>query len=521
LDPELEAFWSLSPQGLLGKLTSAASGLSQEEAQIRLRTFGPNLFKPRKPLTIFTLLLSQYKSPIILILICAALLSFFLGDHPDAIIILVIVLISGLLAFWQEKGATQAVAKLLALVQIKATVHRGGEDRDIPVEEVVPGDVVILKAGDVIPGDARLLASKDLFVDEAALTGETFPVEKAEGVVPVEAPLAQRKNSLFMGTHVVSGTATALVVFTGVHTVFGQIADTLRLRAPETEFERGVRRFGYFLMEVTLLLVVVIFAVNVYLKRPVMDSFLFSLALAVGLTPQLLPAIISINLALGAKRMAGEKVIVKRLAAIENFGSMDVFCADKTGTLTQGVVEIQSVQNLKGDHSDRVLFFAYLNARFETGFASPVDEALRHYCCPDVGGWEKIDEVPYDFVRKRLSLLMDKDGRHLMITKGALAKILEICTQAERDSGDLMPLETVRAQVEQRFHELSQQGFRTLGVAFKDIEGQTITKSSETDMVFLGFLVLHDPPKPDSAKSIKELKHLRCPLKLSPGTTTW
>jgi Mg2+-importing ATPase len=515
--PDPDAFWSLTPQELLAKLGSSASGLSQDEAKARLKTYGPNSLKPQKRLSTFALLLSQYKSPIILILIFAAILSFFLGDHPDAVIILVIVLISGLLAFWQEKGATQAVAKLLALVQIKATVRRGGQEQDVPVEEVVPGDVVLLNAGDVIPGDALILTSKDLFVDEAALTGETFPVEKVEGAVAAEAQLAQRKNSLFMGTHVVSGAAAALVVFTGAQTVFGQIAGTLRLRAPETDFERGVRRFGYFLMEVTLLLVVGIFAINVYLHRPVMESFLFALALAVGLTPQLLPAIISINLALGAKRMARDQVIVKRLAAIENFGSMDVFCSDKTGTITQGVVHIHSAENLAGDNSDRVLLFAYVNAHFETGFANPVDEALRQYCCPDVSGWEKLDEVPYDFVRKRLSLLMAKDGKHLMITKGALANVIEACTRAENPAGELVPLETVRAGMEQRFQDLSQQGYRTLGVAYKETDGAAISKSSETDMVFLGFLVLHDPPKPDAARSIKDLKRLGVSFKVITG----
>ncbi len=517
MEPGLEAYWSLPPQELLGKLESAVTGLSQAEAETRLKTYGPNLLKPQKRLSTFSLLLSQYKSPIILILIFAALLSAFLGDHPDAAIILVIVLISGLLAFWQEKGATQAVARLLALVQIKAMVRRGGEERDIPVEEVVPGDIIILKAGDVIAGDALILTSKDLFVDEATLTGETFPVEKVDGVVSGDAPLAQRKNSLFMGTHVVSGSAAALVVFTGAGTVFGQIADTLRLKPPETDFERGVRRFGYFLMEVTLLLVVTIFAVNVYLKRPVMDSFLFALALAVGLTPQLLPAIISINLALGAKRMARDQVIVKRLAAIENFGSMDVLCTDKTGTITQGEVKIHSAQDLQGEPSDRVLFFAYVNARFETGFANPVDEALRHYCCPDITGWEKLNEVPYDFVRKRLSLLMAKDGRRLLITKGALAKVLEVCTQAEMPSGELVPLETVRAKLDERFQALSRQGFRILGVAYKEMTEASISKNSEIAMVLLGFLVLYDPPKPDAAQSVKDLKRLGVSLKIITG----
>jgi len=258
------------------------------------------------------------------------------------LLILSIVIVSGLLGFWQERGASNAVAKLLSIVQIKAAVMRDGSSKEIPVEEIVPGDIVNLNAGDVVPGDGLVQESKDLFVDEAMLTGETFPAEKTATVLPVETPMAQRINALWMGTHVVSGSATVVIVRTGKDTEFGKISERLKLRPQETEFERGIRHFGYFLMEVTLVLVVAIFAFNVYLARPVLDSFLFSLALAVGLTPQLLPAIISINLSHGAKRMAEKKVIVKRLASIENFGSMNVLCSDKTGTLTKGIVHVQS-----------------------------------------------------------------------------------------------------------------------------------------------------------------------------------
>ena len=515
----LEGFWSLSAETLLEKLgTRPQTGLSEAEARERLKRYGPNLLKPRKQLKTVGLLLSQFKSPIILILIFAAILSFFLRDPTNATIILVIVLISGLLAFWQEKGAAHAMEKLLALVQIKVAVRRDGEAEEIPVEEVVPGDILLLNAGDVIAGDALLLESKDLFVDEAALTGETFPAEKSEGVVPLEASLSQRKNSLFMGTHVVSGTAAALVVLTGRNTVFGEVAERLRLKAPETEFERGIRRFGYFLMEVTLLLVVAIFAINVYLARPVMDSFLFALALAVGLTPQLLPAIISINLATGAKRMAKEKVIVKRLAAIENFGSMDVFCSDKTGTLTQGEVQIHSALTLGGAASDKVLFYAYLNALHETGFANPVDEAIRRHCCPDVSGYLKLDEVPYDFVRKRLSILVAKDGASLMVTKGALRSVLEVCRAVETAPGEVVPLSTVQDQIQSQYQGLSQKGLRTLGVAYRSLgAAQSIDKTSETDMTFLGFLVLYDPPKPGIAATIARMRKLGVTLKIITG----
>ena len=326
------AFWSTAAADMLKILGSAKEGLTGKEAKIRLASFGANRLKPPKRSNVLTLLVSQFKSPIILILFFATGLSFFLHDPVDAFIILSIVLISGLLGFWQERGASNAVEKLLSIVQIKAAVLRDGSSIEIPVEEIVPGDIVILNAGDIVPGDGLILESNDLFVDEAMLTGETFPVEKASAVLPPETQLSQRTNALWMGTHVVSGSATELIVHTGRDTEFGKVSDRLKLRPLETEFEHGIRRFGYFLMDVTLVMVVAIFAINVYLARPVLDSFLFSLALAVGLTPQLLPAIISINLSHGAKRMAQKKVIVKRLSSIENFGSMNVICSDKTGT---------------------------------------------------------------------------------------------------------------------------------------------------------------------------------------------
>ena len=343
------AFWSQSAEDAFQRLQTGIFGLTRGEAARRLADGRGGLRKASGGHTSLRLLLAQFKSPIILILLFAAVLSGYLGDPADATIILAIVLASGLLGFWQERGASGAVEKLLALVQSKARVQRDGAEVEVPVEEIVTGDVIHLGAGDVIPGDCLLLELKNLFVNEAALTGETFPVEKVVGaLLPAETPLARRINSLFMGTSVSNGTAVALVVATGKGTEFGRVSETLRHRPPETEFERGLRRFGYLLMEVTMLLILCVFAVNVYLHRPVLESFLFALALAVGLTPQLLPAIVSINLARGARRMAAARVIVKRLAAIENFGSMDVLCSDKTGTLTEGEVKLHSAVGLDG-----------------------------------------------------------------------------------------------------------------------------------------------------------------------------
>ncbi len=518
MNQKIPAFWSIPPDQILREMETSPQGLTGIEAQNRLKQYGLNLLKPPKKSDALTLLLNQFKSPIILILIFAAGLSLFLQDPVDALIILTIVLISGLLGYWQERGATQAVKKLLEIVQIETTVLREGTTKEIPIEEVVPGDIIQLKAGDVIPGDGLVLNSKDLFVDEASLTGETYPVEKMAAVLAAETPLAQRTNTLFMGTHVVSGSAQALVVQTGIETEFGRVSERLRLRPPETEFEHGVRRFGYLLMEITLILVIAIFGINVYLVRPVLDSFLFSLALAVGLTPQLLPAIISINLAHGAKKMAREKVIVKRLTSIENFGSMDVLCSDKTGTLTEGLVKVHSALDWEGRDNEKVLLYAYLNANYESGFSNPIDQAIRTFRPFDLTGFQKLDEVPYDFIRKRLSILISQGKRHLLITKGALSNVLSACSRAEKTDGTQVDLSQAQDQIQTHFKEFSAQGLRVLGVAYREMEPKAVlTKDQENNLIFLGFLVLFDPPKEGIVETINHLKGLGVSLKIITG----
>lgn len=512
------AYWSIPQTDLLTQLDTRQEGLSNEDARRRLISYGANLLKPPKRSDTLSLLLAQFKSPLILTLVFAAGLSIFFQDPVDAAIILFIVLISGLLGFWQERGAADAVKKLLAMVSIKTIVLREGSQKEIPLEDVVPGDILILNAGDAIPADSLILESKDFFVDEATLTGETYPVEKEVGLFSAETPLSGRSNCLFMGTHVISGTAKAVVIFTGKQAEFGKISERLKLRSQETEFERGINQFGYFLLEVTLVLVIAVFAINVFFHRPVLESFLFSLALAVGLTPQLLPAIISINLSHGAKNMARQKVIVKRLAAIENFGSMDVLCSDKTGTLTEGKVRLLSALDLEGNASDRIFFHAYMNAFFEHGFSNPIDEAIRSHKPQDISGYKKADEVPYDFLRKRLSILVEKDSRYLMVTKGTLPNILAICSLAETPKGDNVDITSVTRQIQQSFETLSSQGFRLLGLAYRDMGTQSvISKDSEREMIFLGFLLFFDPPKKGIAETIDRLKQLGVSLKIITG----
>ncbi|HEX6902744.1 MAG TPA: magnesium-translocating P-type ATPase [Thermoanaerobaculia bacterium] len=491
------AFWSRPVEEILQSLTTGEGGLSSAVAASRLASGGPNRLHPARETSSLELLVRQFASPLILMLAVAAVLSFAVHESQDAVIILIIVFATGLLGFWQERGAADAVQKLLARVAVRTKVLRDGQEREVPLEEVVPGDVVSLAAGALVPADALLLASKNLFVDEATLTGETYPAEKRPGAVAADTPLSQRTPALFLGTHVVSGTARAVVARTGRHTELGQVSSRLALRPPESDFERGIQRFGYLLLRVTAALVLIIFGVNVFLDRPAIEAFMFSLALAVGLVPELLPVIVSINLARGARRMARAKVIVKRLAAIENFGSMDVLCSDKTGTLTEGKVRLCSALDVDGSASERVLLHGALNAAFESGFANPIDQAIRAQGC-DLSGWRKLDEVPYDFVRKRLSVLVERDDERLLVTKGALAQVLAVCSRARSAEGEV-PLETVRSAIESRFAGLSEEGLRTLGVAVRALPAEApgvATKDLEAEMTFLGFLTFFDPPKP-------------------------
>ncbi|MBS1663389.1 MAG: HAD-IC family P-type ATPase, partial [Bacteroidetes bacterium] len=504
------AYWSLPVGELLTTLSSSPEGLTDEEAERRLPDSHPTKIKTYPLSHSIHLFLLQFKSPITLLLVFASLLSFFLGEKPDAFIILAILLISALLGFLQERGASNALSKLLGLVQVQTPVLRNGQIKNLPSSSIAPGDIIILDAGCTIPGDCRLLESKELHTNESSLTGESFPVEKFCTSLPAPTTLAARTNSLFMGTHVISGAGKALVVKTGPSTVFGGLSSRLRQLQPETDFERGIRRFGYLLLEVTLLLVMVIFAINIFLHKPVLDAFLFSLAIAVGLTPQLLPAIITINLAKGATSMARRSVIVKRLASIENFGSMNTLCCDKTGTLTTGEIVLIKAIDPAGTEKDEVFRLAYLNAIFEQGFANPIDQAIRNHKTLPTTDIHKSDEIPYDFIRRRLSILLTEspDQPPLMISKGAFDNILSCCSP-------LHDIETAR----HLYTTYSQEGYRILGIAIKHMpQGcRTITKEDEKDMTFAGLLLFSDPPKPNIRNTLEQLSGLGIDLKIITG----
>ncbi len=519
---DLDRYWSVAPERVLAALGSTYEGLSATEAQRRLQGYGPNTLAARAEATPLRIFLSQFKSPIILILLFATAISAVLQDWTDATIILLIVVGSAALSFFQEWHASSAAAKLRAQVAVKANVLRDGRQRLVPAAEIVPGDVVLLSAGSLIPADGLVLEAKDCFVNQAVLTGESFPVEKQPAVVAADASLAERTNVVFMGASVRSGSARVVIVATGAATAFGQIARRLTLRPPETEFERGIRHFGYLLSETMLLLVLGIFAVNVFFAEPILDSLLFSLALAVGLTPQLLPAIININLSRGAQRMAAQGVIVRRLASIENFGSMDVLCTDKTGTLTEGVVRLDGTLDPAGTSSNAVLRAAYLNARFQTGLANPIDEAIvaAAESQPAIAAppARKIDEVPYDFVRKRLSVVVEDESGRRLIVKGALDNVLAVCTQVA-DQDAIVPLDDAhRALIAQRYADWSTQGFRVLGVAERAVGPQAAyTRSDEHDLTFLGFALFFDPPKAGVRETLAELAALGVEVRVITG----
>ena len=499
-------------------LSTAPTGLSQEEAEQRLLSQGPNTLRAKKKTDSVSILLNQFRSPIIIILLFSAVLTFLSSDNVDGLIITSIVLLSSLLGFWQEATSARTIEKLLAMIRVRAAVVRGGSEYEVPIEDIVPGDLVVLKAGDVVPGDCRLLESKDLFVNEATLTGETLPAEKIALAVTPPAQSGRRMDTLYMGTSVVSGTGRALVLATGRSTELGKISEKLRMKPLATEFERGVARFGYLLMELIFLFVVVIFALNVYFARPVLDSFMFALALAVGITPQLLPAVVGINLAQGAKRMAEDRVIVKRLNSIEDFGTMDLLCSDKTGTVTEGRIRLHSVIDSDGEHSEKSFLYAYLNAKFQSGYTNPIDKAILSSESIDVGSYTKLDEIPYDFVRKRLSVLVKGETGSLLICKGAIRSVLSVCSQVEVAAGVVARVAEAQERILKLFEDLSSKGYRVLGVAYRSLgEAEVVTRRDETKMVFLGLLALDDPPKADAQAIVDELQRRAIGFKIVTG----
>jgi Mg2+-importing ATPase len=523
--PEIPApYWSRDVGDLTTSLGSSPIGLTTARAVERLAVVGPNTVEDAQRLGPLRLLWRQVESPLVLILIFAAVVSLGLSQWVDAAIILVIVIGSTALGFYQEYRASAAVEDLKKRLALTCCVVRDGVESTVHAEALVPGDVVVLSAGNLIPADGRILEANDFLVSEASMTGESFPVEKGPGVVSPDAPLAQRTNVAFLGASVRSGTARVLVVDTGRRTAFGAIAARLRAREPETQFARGLRRFGYLLIRVMVVIVFSVLTVNLLLDRPLIESLLFSVALAVGLSPELLPAIVSVTLSAGARAMSRQGVIVRRLDAIENLGSMTVLCTDKTGTLTEGTIVLADATDPTGRPSPAVRELAFLNASFETGIDNPIDAAIMRAggeAGLSLGGHTKIDETPYDFLRKRLTIVMTEGGRadrHLIVTKGAFANVLAICTQVQQD-GAVVPLaDPLAAELSAYYEAKGKEGFRVLALATRTGAAKTsYHHNDEATMVFAGFLLFLDPPKADAARVIADLARLNVQVKVITG----
>lgn len=518
-----ETFWTSDPQELLRMLETRTEGLHSGEAEARIAQNGLNSLKQHRRNSPVFLFLNQFKSPITIILLLATGVSLYLHDFTDSIIIFTIIFLSAVLSFFQEYRAGTAVEELLRVVCVTSPVRRDGKEEELPIEQLTVGDIVIFSSGDIIPADCALISSNELTVDESTLTGETFPVEKKIGPLPQDTALAKRNNSLWMGTHVVSGSGEAVIVHTAKDSEFGKISAHLNTKEVQTEFEHGVMKFGYMLMEITLFMILIIFLSNILQQKPVFDSFLFAMALAVGLTPQLLPAIISVNLSRGAKNMAKKNVIVKKLSSIENFGSMNILCSDKTGTITKGSVELDYVTDGNGNENDTVFLAAYLNAALQAGYANPIDDAIRAKKTVDISGYQKLREIPYSFLTKRLSIIATAPegspltASVLMITKGALQNVLDSCLSVYQPDGSTKPLENERERIMDLFRTYSAQGYRVLGLSFKSVDVEQAMTVEEEDMTFLGFLLFLDPVKENLAQTVAEMKRIGVELKIITG----
>ncbi|MGZ4047870.1 MAG: magnesium-translocating P-type ATPase [Bacteroidia bacterium] len=512
-------FWNMSPSELFQELDSGIEGITEEQALKRKKAVVKKWQSARfKDLILF---LRQFKNPLVLLLVVALLLSLSAGTYIDCVIIFSILFFSALLGFIQERNANNAVEKLRSLIQTKTCVKRNGKTSEIPIGDVVPGDIIILKAGDIAPADSLIVESKDLYINESVLTGESFPSEKKSGTLPENTPLINRKNSVFKGTSAISGTAILIAVSTGEQTLLGKIETEIGVISEETAFEKGIKHFGYMLMRVALLMSGIIIIVNISLGRPAIDSILFAFALSVGLAPELLPAIVTITLSAGAKQLASKKVIVKKLSAIQNLGSVDILCCDKTGTLTDGEVKIHSYVSVDGKPHELIGKYAYLNAYFESGYSNPMDDTIRKQLKTDISGYSKYDEVPYDFIRKRLSIVVANGEKHTMITKGALKNVVEVCDAIHLGNDAIVPLEQYREDLKEQLDQFSAKGFRTIGVCYKDVTTDpVISKEDESNMIFLGFILLNDPPKLNISQILEELKTKKVEIKIITGDNT-
>lgn len=515
-------WWRDVPQLDALRGASVAQGLRSDQAHLRLAEVGPNRFGQVPALPGWRQLLRHFRNPLVLTLLLASAVSAATGEVTNFLIIACIVLLSVTLDFWQELRAGQVVERLRQSVAVRATVLRDGQWQEHPVADLVPGDVVRVAAGDLVPADALVLQARDFFVNQSVLTGESYPVEKhahmPEGMTAM-ADMEDATHAVFMGSSVVSGMAQVVLVRTGAGTAMGEVASSLTQEPEPTSFELGMRRFGMLILRLTFLLVLFVLLINGLMGRPLLESFLFAVALAVGLTPELLPMVVSVTLSRGAMRMAQQGIVVKRPSAIQDLGSMDVLCTDKTGTLTEAHIRMEQHVDPLGRVSERSLELAWLNSHFESGLRSPLDEAILQHRTFDASVWTKIDEVPFDFERRRVSVLLERSGERELVVKGAPDDILKLCTAHE--AGDTQqPLDDAAlAQVRSTCHALEDEGFRVLAIAWRPVPPahDHAVVNDESELVLVGFAAFLDPPKESAAGALQAMQQAGVAIKVVTG----
>jgi len=521
IDKDLTSFSNLSAKETLELLQSSFQGLSESEAAKRIKAYGKNTIKEEVKTHLLIQFLVNFKSPLVVILLVIAVFSAFTGNTSSAVIVMLMVFMSVVLNFMQEYKAGRAAEMLKGKLTRLTLVLRAGQKHEVDAREICVGDILELSAGDIIPADCRVISAKDLFANQSSLTGESFPAEKDDKKLDSPSTeLTSMSNILFHGTSVVTGSAMAVVLKIGNKTEFGRIAQNLESVEQESEFTKGISDFSVFILKVIILFVIFILVVNSLLKHNFMESLLFSIAIAVGLTPEFLPMIMSVTMAKGSLNMSKKGVIVKKLAAIPSFGSMDILCTDKTGTLTEDNIQLVKYIDVYGAHSDAVLLHAYLNSSYQTGISNPMDKAVVDYKKIDISDYTKKDEIPFDFNRKRMSVVVQsKDKTMRLITKGAPEEIFQCCKNFSA-KGVLMPIDVKNSQeLMSQYLQLSSEGYRVLAVAARELPygRNAYSVEDETDLNLLGYIAFLDPPKKDAGKTILELEKMGIEVKIITG----
>ena len=505
----------------LKTLESTLQGLGPEEAERRLEEYGRNEISQAQRLGFWGDILRRCRSPLVVQLLLIAIISGAIGEVASTVIVGGMVLLSVGLSYVLDRRSTRAVEALGKRVQTRATVMRDGRESDVPLGEVVPGDIVLLHAGSVIPADLRLLITKDFYVSQSVLTGESMPVEKNAAPCAIQGRVTHElANACFQGSNVLSGTARGVAVNTGSRTYFGSIAERLTQVRQETSFDRGVRQFTWLMIRFMVVMVLLVFFIVGLTKGDWVEALLFGLSIAVGLTPEMLPMIVTVNLAKGALTMSRKKVIVKQLSSIQNFGAIDILCTDKTGTLTQDHVVLERHMDIVGHESDNVLRYAWLNSYYQTGLRNLIDRAVLDYIDFDVDrNCRRVDELPFDFQRRRMSVVVDYEGDHVLICKGAVEEIYACCDRYQVDEEIYPLISMIRDDLYEEVERLNEDGYRVLGIAYSEFsrEKTTFSVADEKDLILLGYIAFFDPPKDSTAQALAQLRQASVRVKILTG----